>query len=147
MDAEAYLQQRVENQMKWYSEKSTRAQSTYKRIRFAEIFCAALIPLVAGAAGGTTAGQIFVGVLGAIVVVLAASAGLGKFQENWVNYRGTCETLTREKFLFLARAEPYDAEPSYPIFVKRVETILGTEHANWAQNTLAQSKGGDAKKT
>lgn len=140
MDAEAYLKERVQNQIEWYSNTSREAQKAYKRVRFAEIFCAALIPFIAGVAGGSTAGQIIIGTLGVIVVILAAVAGLGKFQENWVNYRGICETLKQEKFLFLAHASPYDVEPSYPAFVKRIEGILNAEHANWAALTRAQVK-------
>ena len=77
--------------------------------------------------------KIIVGVLGLIIAAISAINGLFKFQENWITYRTTCESLKHEKYLFLAKAEPYDIDDPYPLLVKRVETLISKENTEWAK--------------
>ena len=43
-----YLEQRLDDQIKWYDKKSSANQAAYKRLRLIEIIAAATIPLLAG---------------------------------------------------------------------------------------------------
>ncbi|MDH3287817.1 MAG: DUF4231 domain-containing protein [Betaproteobacteria bacterium] len=43
-----YLEQRLDDQINWYSKKSAANQAAHKRLRLIEIIAAASIPLLAG---------------------------------------------------------------------------------------------------
>ncbi len=107
------------------------------RLKTAEIVAAALIPFLSASlltqSTFKAASAIAVGVLGMTVTIIAGVLSLGQHQERWVEYRATCESLRREKFLFLTGVEPYDGANSFPLLVQRVEALLGKENANWTQ--------------
>jgi Protein of unknown function (DUF4231) len=54
------------------------------------------------------------GGLAAVIVVLEGVQHLYQFQEQWITYRSTAEALTRERYLYLARASPYVGEDRQP---------------------------------
>ncbi|MDH3694537.1 MAG: DUF4231 domain-containing protein [Gammaproteobacteria bacterium] len=134
MNEEEYIEQRVDDQILWYSNKSGWNQKVYKRLRVLEIVCAASIPfLVSHVTAETVTLKVVVGVLGVCVAVVSGAVALYKFHENWVQYRSTSESLKHEKFLFLTKTEPYDIDESYPLFVQRIEFIISNENSNWSQ--------------
>lgn len=140
MTAEEYLERRVEDQIGWYDRKSVSSQAWYKRLRRAEIVCAAAIPILAGFVGEDLAGQVAIGLLGGVIVVIASFLSLSQHQENWVGYRTTCESLRHEKFLFLTQVEPYDGEDRFPLFVQRIESLISKENSGWSQYIRAEGK-------
>lgn len=138
MDAEQYIQQRVDDQIRWYDQKSIRAQLWFKALRIIEVVCAAAIPLIAGFELFDCYSNLVVGLLGAVIAICAALIGLGNYQENWVEYRTTCESLRHEKYLFLTAAEPYNADEPFGLFVQRVEGLVSKENSTWSQHIRAQ---------
>ena len=132
MDQEEYIQKRVDDQIEWYDHKSQRNQWVFKRIRAIEIIAAASIPFIAGHSE-LPYGSWVTGLLGLIVAVLAGLLSLFQFQENWTSYRTTCEALKHEKFLFLTFAEPYNGKDPFPLFVRRVESVISKENTGWSQ--------------
>jgi len=76
-------------------------------------------------------------VIGLIVAVLAGIVSLYRFQENWNEYRAVSESLKQEKYLYLARAEPYNGDQPFELLVQRVEALLKSETTAWAQATRA----------
>jgi hypothetical protein len=136
MDAEAYVRDRLETQIAWYDTKSLKAQRAFKWLRVTEIVAAASIPLLAGYVDVSRPNvTLIIGVLGAGIAVIAGVLGLYQFERHWVDYRTTCESLKKEKYLFLTGSEPFDQEPSanYALLVQRVETLVSKENTNWAQ--------------
>jgi hypothetical protein len=132
MTPEEYMERRVEDQIRWYDKKSQSAQSWFKRIRAAEIVLAAAIPVLATFTDTSVAAQVTIGLLGAGVVVLASFLSLNQYQENWIQYRTSCEALKYEKFLFLTKTEPYDSGAPYPLFVDRIESRILQENGAWS---------------
>ena len=131
-----YFEQRLDDQIIWYEKKSAANQAAYKRLRLIEIIAAASIPLLAGytqVSGYETGVGLAIGVLGLIVAVLAGIVSLYRFQENWNEYRAVAESLKQEKYLYLARAEPYSGDQPFELLVQRVETLLKSETTGWAQ--------------
>lgn len=125
---------RLEDQIKWYDQKSVHSQSCFKKLKVIELVAAALIPLSAGISAVLPIPYptIIAGVLGALIVVLESFQGLYQFQSNWMSYRSTCEELKHEKFLWLAKAGHYtDAKDPNRLLAERVESIVSTEHAKW----------------
>jgi hypothetical protein len=147
MTEQEYLAQRVDDQISWYDRKSLQNQKTFKRLRIIEIVAAAAIPLLAGQIDtGGSALKWVVGALGSIVAIVAGLLSLYRLQENWIEYRVTCEALKHEKFLYLSRVGPYAVPEPFPVFVERVESLISKEHSNWAQYVKAApaqaAKGG-----
>jgi hypothetical protein len=73
------------------------------------------------------------GILGAAVVIIASFVSLNQYQENWIQYRATCETLRHEKYLFLTHTEPYNSDNPFPLFVQRIESLISKENTAWSQ--------------
>jgi hypothetical protein len=137
MDEVQYLSERLESQIEWYGKKSQWNQWWYKRLQIFQIAASSSIPFLAAYVTGETAYiKIIVGLLGLLVAVTTGSVTLFKFQENWLEYRATCESLRHEKYLFLTRAEPYNAEDAFLLLVERVETFISKENTKWAQSMM-----------
>ena len=121
--------ERLESQLAWYDGKSHRHKDWFYRLKVLQIVLAAAVPVTAGA--GTSAW--ITGSLGAAIVVLEGFQQLFQFQQNWVAYRATAESLKHEKYLYLARAGPYrDAEPADALLAERVEQLVSQETAAWS---------------
>lgn len=140
MTPEDYIEQRVVDQINWYDSKSQKSQKWFKRIRALEIISASSIPLFAGFGQGEPWSIILIGILGAVVAILASLLSLNQFQENWIEYRTTCESLKHEKYLFLTRTEPYDEEDPFGLFVQRIESLISKENSAWSQYTRSTAE-------
>ena len=135
-----YMDQRVGDQIRWYSRKSTSCQTRYKSLRLTEIIAAALIPFLSGMGERVPYGAWVIGMLGVVIAISAAAASLFKFHENWIQYRATQEQLKCEKFLFLTRSGPYAEDDPFQVLVQRVEKILAKENSTWAKTGMSTSK-------
>lgn len=135
-----YLQQRVEGQLNWYSEKSSICQYRYKTLRIIEIVAAAIIPLLSGMGEKVLYGPWVIGLLGVIIAISASVGSLLKYHENWIQYRATSEALKHEKFLFLSHVAPYDGEERFHVLVQRVEGLISNENSTWTQTVKSEPK-------
>ncbi|MBS1807870.1 MAG: DUF4231 domain-containing protein [Acidobacteria bacterium] len=141
MTAEEYLQQRVEDQINWYSKKSRRNKRAYHWLRVAEISAAALIPFLTGYINGQENQlKLIVGLLGLGIAIISGLLALYRFQENWLQYRTTNEVLRRERFCFLTQIAPYNTEQAFSLFVQRIESILSEENSGWARYIREEEK-------
>jgi len=129
-----YLEQRLDDQIDWFDNKSQSNQQTYKRLRLIEIVAGASIPLLAGFGHGQWYLSLAIGALGLVVAVIAGVMSLYRFQENWTEYRAAAETLKQERFLYLTRAFPYGSDKPFELLVQRVESILRHERSEWLQS-------------
>jgi Protein of unknown function (DUF4231) len=119
---------RLDEEIRWYDEKSTFNQRRFKLVKGAQLLSAAAIPVVATidfhAAIAAT--------LGALVVVLEGFQQLNQYQQNWSSFRSTAEALKHEKFLYLAGAGPYRrSRHALPLLADRIEGLISQEHAKW----------------
>ena len=135
-----YAWERLEDQLGWYDRKSGHHKDSFQRLKVAQLVVAAAIPVTAG----TGASAWITGSLGAFIVVLEGCQQLFQFQQNWVGYRATAESLKHEKYLYLSRAGPYaDAPRPEALLAERVEGLVSQEHAAWSS---AQSEAGAGPK-
>ena len=134
MDADEYLQQRVDDQITWYSTKATRNKHRYFALRTLELFAALSLPAFAawGAINEEFPLELVVVVAGFVVASAAGLLTLTKFQENWLQYRTTAESLKHHKFRFQTQAPPY-SEGKLGEFVNNVEALISDENTDWAQ--------------
>jgi len=141
ISADEYIEQRLNDQISWYDRKSGTSQLWFKRLRFAEIVAAAIIPFLSGFAGRSLTNQIAIGVFGVVVAVIASLLALLRLQEHWISYRATAEALQAEKFLFLTQTQPYDKEDAFHLLVQRVEVLLSNESGEWIRSMTRPPEG------
>ena len=113
--ADAYLQQHLENQKMWYSDKVSQYKSYSQYLSFVVIASGAAIPFIqifealfgAGALRrhDRTAG------LGEVVVIAKGAERIGKFEETWLSYRKAAERMKREYRLYANGAGAYREVP------------------------------------
>lgn len=135
MDEQEYIKERVDHQIKWYSDKSSRNKNLHLWSKGLVIVFASLIPFAAGFITATTVWlNYIIAVLGVLTAIFTGLSALLKFQEKWGEYRTTSETLKHEKFLFLTKSGPYDGEvEAFKVFVSRIENFISKENSAWSQ--------------
>ncbi len=141
MNDSEYFEQRLEDQIRWYSSESSRCKVRYRGLRLIEIVAATIIPLLSGMGNNVLYGNWIIGSLGMLIAISAATGSLFKYHENWIQYRATSEALKHEKFLFLGRSAPYDGENAFQILVQRVEQLISKENSNWTVAVKSEPKG------
>jgi len=130
VDGVAY--ERLEDQISWYDRKSVQNQRRFKTTKGLQMVLAAAIPVLAAFNAPVAIG----GGFGALVVVMEGFQQLNQYQQNWINYRSTCEALKHEKFLYLANAGPYaSASDPVALLAERTEGLVSQEHAKWVSST------------
>lgn len=142
MGKEDYLTDRLDDQIDWYDKKAGWNQGWFKRLQVIIIVSGALVPFLSGLVpGDLIVSKIAIGLLGVVVAALTAILGLYKFQENWIQYRITCESLKREKHIFQAGVAPYAEDDAFDLLVERVESLISSEHTNWVSQGTAPPAG------
>ena len=137
MNIDEYLTERVEDQIKWLSRESSKNQRWYKKLRTMEIVMGCAIAYLVSHAELVPV-QFLAGAMGVAVAAIGGLLSLYQYQEKWVEYRVTTESLKREKYFFLTGTAPYDGDDKFSILVSRVEAILAAENMQWAEATAAQ---------
>lgn len=145
LDPKEYMAQRVEDQINWYDRKSAWNQWWFKLLRIVEIVAAALIPLLTAFPPVVEKLDMkyVIGALGVLITVVAGILALFQFQERWTEYRTTAESLKKEQFLFLTRADPYTAGDGFSMFVQKVEALISKENTNWTQSFVKPGQGNE----
>ncbi|MEK4628075.1 DUF4231 domain-containing protein [Solibacillus sp. FSL R7-0682] len=137
-----YFKKRVEEQIGWYDEKSIHHQKVYKGIKRSQIILTALIPFSAALVPTFEWILYIISGIGVLVTVLEGFLALGKHHENWIEFRGICETLKREKYMYQGKAGVYSENSEFNFLVERIETIISKENINWANLNHGDNKGG-----
>ena len=141
---EEYISGRLDDQIRWYSRKSSMNQSRYKYLQTAAIVFSSAIPLIVGMWGKVFTGQLVVGVLSFLVAVIMGINALYKSHENWIAFRSTAESLRHHKLLYLTQTSPYsDANDAFHLLVKNVEALISKENSDWGRQMM--SAGTQAK--
>ena len=135
MNENEYIEQRVNDQIDWYSQKSKINKNCHNWSKGLIITFSALIPFAAGFISIETKWLIYIiAILGFLISILTGISSLLKFQEKWIKYRTTSETLKHEKFLYLTKSGPYDnTDNAFKIFVNRIENLISKENSAWNQ--------------
>lgn len=140
---------RLENQRKWYAEKSAINQKWYKFFKLIQIVLAAAIPIIALLPVPHT--KFIVAIFGALIAILEGVQQLYQFHTLWTQYRSTTEHLKHEKYLFLSFTGPYrgfDQDEALLLLAERIEEHISKEHAKWIDTTKkAVSKVSQPKKS
>ena len=138
MEEKEYVDKRLNDQINWYDKESVFNQKMYKILVLIEILFSGSIPfLIPYANNNTPIIKIIIGVMGIIIALIAGVMNLYKFQENWINYRTTAESLKHEKYLYLTKSGIYNINNKIdtPLnnLVTRIESIISKENTKWFQ--------------
>lgn len=120
---------RLENQIRWYDQKSGAAQRAFKLGKYLVIISSAAIPIAA-----LLDQKLLTALLGGFVAICESIQHVNQWQHNWITYRSTCEALRHEKYTFIERADPYDnlsPDEARKLLVERTESLISTEHSKW----------------
>ncbi len=127
-----YLEDRLEGQRKWHSDKASLNKNRYQLVEMITIIAGATIPVINVIDFefiNEPSIRFLSALIGAIIVVAAGLSKLFKFQENWINYRTLSETLKREQEFYRYEVGDYDArsdQKRLKLLVQRVENILAS---------------------
>lgn len=148
MDIEEYLVSRVDDQIQWYSKKSSFNKWVYTILQTIEIVLAALIPFFSGFASNMNWASITIGALGVSITIIGSLTKLYKFHENWIHYRSTSEILKYQKHLYITQSAPYNSsdETIFNLFVRNIEQIVSSENNQW-KTTNSQIEQSNETKT
>jgi hypothetical protein len=137
---EKYLSTRYQQLVAFYDK---RAQQNKLGHRVCSVFIIGvsgiLAPLIA--TGVLLRHPILGGLLSASVVMATAIGSNFQFNENWLSYRKTWDTLRREPHLRDARVGDYvNAVDRNGLFVERVEAIASDEGIDWFSRHVRQQE-------
>lgn len=139
MKEQDYMTQRVDDQINWLEGKSAFNQQRYKFSKSIVIVASVSIPFMAGFiedGDQATVMKFAIAFAGFIIALAEGLSSLHKFHENWIQYRGTAESLKREKIIFLTQSGIYRDNPNaFRDFVVAIEGILANENAKWQEIT------------
>lgn len=141
-DFKKYLKERYEDQINWYDKKSIWNQKKYLRFQWTVIVLSAITPVLVAIVPEATRWPAVV--ISALVAIGTTSLKTFKYQENWINYRTTCETLRKEIYFYTAGVGEYkDIDERESLFVERVESLTSRENTMWL--TTHRPKKGEGK--
>ena len=138
MSPKQYMKERVDDQLAWYSMKSTANKNWHFRLQLITLVAAALVPIISLSSPEWSV-RILAALMGSIAAIAAGVVTLYQFRDLWTNYRSTAEQLKYEKYLFLTGSEPYNRDDCFPQFVSNVENIILQENRGWNEKIKSQS--------
>jgi hypothetical protein len=142
-----YLKERYQGELRWYDKRSARNKRIYYWVQSVVIGLAAITPAFAGTGLAKTGEHVWAiwltMVCSILVAIGTALLKTFKFQENWLNYRTTAETLKKEMVSFDTETGDYlglDVVDRRALFVERVEAVISRESTLWLTTQRKKDK-------
>lgn len=130
--------ERLEDQLGWYDRTSSRSQKRFKMLKIITLVLAGLVPVSAALDMPSAVAA----VLGFGILVAEGLLQINQYEQHWLMYRGTAESLKHEKYLYLAKAGSYaDAADPQRMLAEKVEALVAQEHARWVETRAETGKG------
>jgi Protein of unknown function (DUF4231) len=130
----AYKNERLEQQIKWHSEKARHNKRRFRLYQIITLVGSAVIPIVNVTDFANLPTRILSSAIGSIIVVATGITQLEKYQESWILYRTTAELLKKEKYFFENCAGEYSglgSDEKKKLMVERVESIVSSETSKY----------------
>ena len=149
MNIESYINDRVDDQIKYFDRSAVKNQRIYRLLRIVAISCNVLTALAIALTFAVPAE--FKKVVGIVALALTMIVLLTyqieeffNFGAKWQKFRIVGELIKSEKYLYLNGAGVYtsaDMEQRKRIFVKRVEDIFRSTDMSYFSLTVEPTKG------
>ena len=147
MNIESYINDRVDDQIKYFDRSAVKNQRIYRFLRMTAISCNVLTALAIALTFAVPV-QYKVGlaalVLTMIVLATYQIEEFYNFGAKWQKFRIVSELIKSEKYMYLTGAGVYtsaDLEQRKRIFVKRVEDIFRSTDMSYFALTVEPTKG------
>lgn len=141
-DFAAYLEDRYYDQIRWYDEQAAWNKRMYQRLQWGLIVFAAVTPVLIEVGLDLVETKVFgraATITALVVAVLSSALKAFKYQENWINYRTTCETLRKEKHFYTAGIGAYSkVDDREAVFVDQVEAMISRENTLWLREVKTE---------
>lgn len=125
-----YINTRYEPQIEWYSRRAKRNHNAYLVFQWLAVVLSALTPILIVVGDGWL--KWLAVAVAALVAISTSAVKTFKYQEQWINYRTTCETLKKEIHLHDANIHDYaHTNDKKALFVDRVESLRSRENTLW----------------
>lgn len=134
-DLKCYLAERYDDQCRWYDDKAGFNKRRYYCYQTLIVVLSALTTLTVAVGiyfDDTRWVRLAALAIAAAVTVVASLLKIYRYQEQWLDYRSTAETLKKEKYLLKARIDEYATTDSPgQLFVDRVENLISRQNTLW----------------
>ena len=131
-DPKLYDERRVIGRINWYHSRAVRNKKKFHRSQIIIIGAGALIPIVNVVNFAPDEIRLISSILAGIVLGFTGFLQLRRYQENWILYRSTGESIRREYYFYKNKVGPYsdikDDEQRKKVLVERVEDIIASEN-------------------
>nr|DAU79037.1 MAG TPA: Protein of unknown function (DUF4231) [Caudoviricetes sp.] len=139
-----YIEQRLKEQMSYYSNSCQKLQRRYRILTFISIVITAIIPIFSLSVDdiGRPA-QYIIAILGATASIISGITFFEKLRDKWILERATYEKLKSELAKFNAKAGQYknlSEADSKAVFVETCESYMEIEHGEWRETMLKNDK-------
>ncbi|MDE0297807.1 MAG: DUF4231 domain-containing protein [Candidatus Poribacteria bacterium] len=149
MNVESYINDRVDDQIKYFDQSAVKNQRIYRFLRIIAISCNVLTALAIALTFAVPAGykaRVGVAALVLTMIVLATYQieEFYNFGAKWQKFRIVGELIKSEKYLYLNGAGVYasgDVEQRKRSFVRRVEDIFRSTDMSYFSLTVEPTKG------
>lgn len=136
-----YEKERYQKEIRWYDTRSRQNQWGYRATQIYSVAASVSIPVLLNI---DDFNLLIISIIAASVAGVQSLSSLVKFQENWLNYRTTAETVRKEIHFLHAGVDEYGTvEDKRALFVKRVESLISRENTMWL---IAAGQGDERKK-
>jgi hypothetical protein len=144
MEAQDYIEERINQFRGWYDKKAGKSKSTYLWMRTLTVVGGAVVPILINISGDDWV-KYFTSVVSLMVVVLVSLESVFHFREQWKNYRSTEQLLAKEYFNFSTGDGSYrdmESKEAFLELVSRIENAIESENASTlnVMTTLTESK-------
>lgn len=133
-----YIASRLNKQIEWYSDKSSKCQARFKKLKKLELLLSLSLPVIVGLIPSVPWLTISVAIIGAAITFIVAVQSLEKHHEIWIEYRFISEALKHERILYQTQAGPYETENPFQVLVERAEKIMATERIGWIKQQISK---------
>ncbi|MFC1945433.1 DUF4231 domain-containing protein [Chloroflexota bacterium] len=127
---EDYLESRYRKETDWYDKHAVWNHTAYQIFQWAAIVLSASTAVLVVI--GTGSLKWIAAIIAVLVAISTTSLKTFKYQENWISFRTTCETLKKEFHYYEAGIHGYeDSDDKEALFVDRVESLISRENTLW----------------
>lgn len=134
MTEQEYLEKRVLPQRRYFSERAASNKKRYYFVSISKLLLSLAITVLSSLMGNASPCSIIIAILSAFITLIEGILLLCKYNENWIIYRMTSETLKKEEVLFETRSGEYSAvedKQAFNLFVQNIEDIIQNNNKNW----------------
>ena len=131
---EVYIHQRLEDQIAYYEQKSSRNKKTYYALSIAAIAANAMIPVVSVFLPSATIPKLIITLLSASAAIVSSVLILFNARDLWAKYRLSATRLQAFRHQYFTRSGIFaglDEEQAFQRLVEVSEQQIQEENSSW----------------